>query len=297
MKDKLYKKYKKIESNKFLQNYLESFSVSKEEIKNYYKVNHIAYRLFHSLHGFMHFRIASRKMPRFSDIYYQPKKVSEYIKPNDTVVELGCGQGSNLLYLAKRHKDANFIGIDLLKLRFNKKKYPNVKSYCQDYTDISNIPDNSVDVVYAIETIVHNKNKDKVFNEVSRILKKDGILIIYDNPLTKEYDEFLPHIQECISIVTKCGVSPIFESENTWNKYLEDSGLKIISITDFTKNILFDLKRLKYSANLVMWNRLIIRIVFSIFPKLFCGNILIGWAAYDGFNENIIKYNEWILKK
>ena len=34
MKDKLYKKYKKIESNKFLKNYLESFSVSKEEIKD-----------------------------------------------------------------------------------------------------------------------------------------------------------------------------------------------------------------------------------------------------------------------
>lgn len=295
MEKKSLKKFKKLQNNIFISEYLDRFSISNEEIKKYYKINKMAYRLFHSFHGFMHFRISTGKHIKHSDIYYQPNTISQYIKDGSTVLELGCGQGANLFYLSKKHKKSNFIGVDLLPLKYN--KYPNIKHFCHDYSDLSFIPDESVDVIYAVETIVHNPNKELVFKEINRVLAKNGIVIIYDYALTKEFPEYLEYVQFVIKTVSMCGVSPIFDSENTWDSHFKNCNLKKISIKDYSKNVLSDLKRLSILASIVMSNKLLVKIIFSLFPKLFCGNILIGWVAYDGFKEKIIKYNEWIYKK
>lgn len=38
----------------------------------------------------------------------------------------------------------------------------NVSTYQQDYSNLSRFEDNSVDVMYAFETIVHNTDKEKI---------------------------------------------------------------------------------------------------------------------------------------
>ena len=52
----------------------------------------------------MHFRVSKNGVMTDEDVYHQPDAVYEYIKPGDVVVELGYGQGSNLLYRSDKEK-------------------------------------------------------------------------------------------------------------------------------------------------------------------------------------------------
>ena len=100
-----------------LDKFIEGEKNSLEQIRSYFKVNDWAYRHYHSQDGFMHFRIASNGCFTDEDVYYQPDIVSKLIKQGDIVMELGFGQGANLLYLARCHPDARFIGVDLLSMK------------------------------------------------------------------------------------------------------------------------------------------------------------------------------------
>ena len=119
---------------------------SLDQIRSYYKTNHWAYRHFHSKDGFMHFRICKHGVFTDEDIYNQPDAIYEYIKEGDVVVELGCGQGANLIYLAHSCPDSRFMGFDLQPLR--KMELPeNAQIFEQDYSSLPQIADQSVDVV------------------------------------------------------------------------------------------------------------------------------------------------------
>ena len=178
----LYKLHAKIEAmGQFLNldKYIQGEKNSLEQIRSYFKVNDWAYRHFHSQDGFMHFRISQNGCFTDDDVYYQPDAVSKYIKAGDVVMELGFGQGANLLYLAHCHPDARFIGVDLSPLK--RKDVPkNVSTYQQDYSSLSQFEDNSVDVMYAFETVVHNTDKEKIYREVCRVLKPNGVIVVFD---------------------------------------------------------------------------------------------------------------------
>ena len=100
-----------------LERFIDGEKNSLKQIRSYFRINHWAYRRFHSQDGFMHFRISPNGYFTDEDVYFQPDSVSTFIKPGDVVIELGPGQGSNLLYLAHCHPDATFYGVDLLPLK------------------------------------------------------------------------------------------------------------------------------------------------------------------------------------
>ena len=144
-----------------LEKFVKGDKNSLKQVRTYYRLCGWAYKRFHSKEGFVHFGISEGDVFSTKDFYYLPDTVSKYIKKGDTVMELGFGQAANIMYLAKKHPDANFIGVDLSP--FKEKNPPkNITTYRQDYSSIPQLADNSVDVIYAIETIVHNTDKEKI---------------------------------------------------------------------------------------------------------------------------------------
>ena len=161
----LYQLHAKIDAmGKFLNldKYIKGEKNSISQIQSYFTINSWAYHHFHSQDGFMHFRISPNGCFTDEDAFHQPDCVSDFIQAGDTVMELGYGYGANLLYLARCHPDADFIGVDLLPLSKDKVIPQNVRTCQQDYSILSQFADNSVNVVYAFETIVHNTDKDKM---------------------------------------------------------------------------------------------------------------------------------------
>jgi sterol 24-C-methyltransferase len=191
----------------------------------------------------MHFRISKNGVFTDEDVYHQADAVYEYIKDGDSVVELGCGQGANLLYLAHSCPNARFVGFDL-QPRKDLKLPANAQIFEQDYSSLPQIPDASVDVVYGLETLVHCSDKEKVLREIYRIMKPGGVMVNYDYALSDRFETFDWHIQTAIALISKGGASAMIESLDEWNTHFTNSGFTIEKISDYTYELLPDLKRL-----------------------------------------------------
>jgi sterol 24-C-methyltransferase len=268
-----------------------------EQIRSYFKVNDWAYRHFHSQDGFMHFRISSSGCFTDEDVYYQPDSVSKFIKAGDVVMELGFGQGANLLYLARCHPDARFIGVDLSPLKKDVAVPANVTTYQQDYSSLSQFADNSVDVAYAFETVVHNTDKEKIYREVCRVLKPGGVIVVFDYALAARLETYDPTIQKAIALISKGGAAAMIESLEELNSHFTNVGLQLEQSIDHTRATLPDLKRLERKAAKILERPTLARLMFWLLPDQFVSNIILGYLGYDSGNAGIGSYQEWVVRK
>lgn len=127
----------------------------------------------------------------FSDSRAFPGKEFElfkaYLQPGQTIVDIGCGNGRLLQFLEKEannwHQPAfYYIGIDNSRnlLEEAKKKYPDRAFKYGDQTKIP-LKDKSADILFSIRALHHvpsQKMQLKVLNEMKRVLKNNGILVI-----------------------------------------------------------------------------------------------------------------------
>jgi len=109
--------------------------------------------------------------------------LADFVKDGDKILDLGCGNGR--LFELFRDKKIDYIGIDLSKklieiARDKYKNYPNVKFLVRDALD-TGFDENSFDLVYSIallHQIPSKKYRLQSLNEVNRILKSEGFLIL-----------------------------------------------------------------------------------------------------------------------
>ena len=130
------------------------------------------------------------------------------VQVGETCVDLGSGRGNDVLRLAELVGDNGFAyGVDvshgmLEKARKNAKKFgvTNVKFI---ESNIEKIPldDNSCDLLISNCTINHATDKNAVWSEVYRILKKGGRFIVSDiystKPVPEEFATDPVAISEC----------------------------------------------------------------------------------------------------
>ncbi|MEN9443287.1 MAG: hypothetical protein RIS47_177 [Bacteroidota bacterium] len=101
--------------------------------------------------------------------------------------DLGSGRGTDVLRLAEEVGETGFVyGIDvsdgmLQKAEKNAEKLgvTNVK-FVKSELEAIKIPDDTVDLLISNCTINHASNKQAVWNEIARILKKGGRFVVSD---------------------------------------------------------------------------------------------------------------------
>jgi len=109
------------------------------------------------------------------------------IRPGDTVVDLGCGAGTDLLVSALlTGKKGKAIGIDITPKMVEKAR-EHARMAGLDHVEVMEgdlesilLEDNSVDVVISNGAINLTKCKESVFAEIYRILKPNGRLFFAD---------------------------------------------------------------------------------------------------------------------
>lgn len=127
----------------------------------------------------------------------------KYSSKNNKILDLGCGAGRTTINLYRNgYKD--IIGLD-----YSEKLIECAKEYCNnnkldvkfiygDATDLSDFENNTFDTILfsynGLTSIPKQENRDKVLQEVKRVLKDDGIFIFTahdrDNPKYKSiWDE------------------------------------------------------------------------------------------------------------
>jgi len=106
------------------------------------------------------------------------------IQPGNHVLDAGCGIGGSSIWLAE-NRDANVVGISpvqsqLVRARksvLRRRVGDQVHLVRGDYANTS-FPDQTFDVVWAMESLCHAPSKARVYKEFFRILKPGGRLVI-----------------------------------------------------------------------------------------------------------------------
>jgi len=272
-----------------------------ESIVAYFKQNHANYRRIYSGRGNMHF-IVSKDGATYTidDMYYQPETAASFAKPGDKVLELGSGFGENLVHLAELHPDIEFYGVDLCPVENEEiPSKPNIHILERNYSSLPEFEDNTFDVIYAIETIVHNgkEDKDKIMAEAFRILKPGGHFLVYDYATTDAFETYSREKQIAMKVVAKGSAAALIESKDEWSEHFGTAGFKTVAVNELTERILPDLLRMQRHFDKVMLHPLRAKIVFKSLPWRYTVNLISGWLGYDSAREHIGNYWEWIMQK
>ncbi len=100
------------------------------------------------------------------------------LKKTDILLDIGCGDGERL----KKYDNLCFaVGIDI-SLTMCKKAKANLLNGEVMLANMENLPfkNNSLNKVLAIYSLIYAPHKSKTMNEISRILRDDSELIIYE---------------------------------------------------------------------------------------------------------------------
>jgi len=126
----------------------------------------------------------------------------------EVCIDLGSGRGTDVLRLAETVGKSGFAyGIDisggmLQKARNTADKLGIINTeFIQSSLENINLPDGIADLVISNCTINHSSDKQAVWNEVFRILKKGGRFVVSDiyslNPVPEEYRNDPVAVSEC----------------------------------------------------------------------------------------------------
>lgn len=114
--------------------------------------------------------------------------ISPYLKNNSLLVELGCGNGRDSIYLSKK---TNVIGVDQIEdeiFYLNEKfKNENIEFIAGDFTNLENatgynkeVLSNNINYIYSRFTFhsINEKKEDNTLNWIETTLKKDGMFFL-----------------------------------------------------------------------------------------------------------------------
>jgi sterol 24-C-methyltransferase len=220
-----------------------------QAIKSYYKTNKNNYRLFYNLSGFFHMGISHDGAYKHSDFYEIDRIVNAYIKETGStkVLELAAGLGSNSGYLAPLNPNVSFTSIDLsIKPLKKHRRHQNYRYGLGDYHDLSQFDSESFDIVFVIEALCYSIQKDKVFNEVKRVLKPGGLFIIIDGYAAKRPEEQTSDEQIAQKLLEKGMALEKFEHIADVEEKIGQSGFTTIRREDYSKHILPSIKYLEF---------------------------------------------------
>ena len=107
--------------------------------------------------------------------------LNSYVKKSDfKLLDAGCGRGSNLYSVLKKYPKAKIVGIDNYKPDLEIAKFfflNKVEFILGDCLD-TKLASSSFDVVLSNQVIEHIRKYDDYLNEIKRVLKPKGLLIL-----------------------------------------------------------------------------------------------------------------------
>ena len=120
----------------------------------------------------------------FGRIYwdYRDKVALSFLDDNDRrIVDLGCGEGITLGKIAAAYPDSEVFGIDTLDENIDICKKHNLSVQKGEVNRIV-LPDNHLDAVVFMEVIEHLEEPKLIVNEIYRVLKPGGkLIVVYPN--------------------------------------------------------------------------------------------------------------------
>lgn len=150
--------------------------------------------------GFWGRKMLNRMNDRHKGLIKWGLEGTDFSKHRD-VLDIGCGSGNALAMMYHKNKKAHYFGVDYSKdsvkiARKNNKEAVERGHIKIAHADVVDMPykNDSFDLIISIESFYYWKDYEKAAREISRVLKKNGTLIIVleahnDVPDPEQYDE------------------------------------------------------------------------------------------------------------
>lgn len=120
--------------------------------------------------------------------------ISSYKKDELSILDMGCGTGQ-LISDIKRHfpqKNLKITGVDYSKgmIQIAKSNIDYAKFILKDISQIKSLKE-KFDIIISTHSLPYYKNQQKAINDLSGLLKKDGLLIIACGSENTIYDKII----------------------------------------------------------------------------------------------------------
>ncbi len=162
----------------------------------YYESMNMALKRLDNQYTMLHYPLYVKE----SDSFIQAQKnLTDYcislLNPikNKVILEIGCGNGVQSLYINANYFPLMITGVDINKANIDiangereRSNCHNVKFFADDAQNLSMIPSNSIDVLLNIESAFHYPDKPAFLKEVNRVLKFGGQYLIADILTTRK---------------------------------------------------------------------------------------------------------------
>ncbi|MCX6794627.1 MAG: class I SAM-dependent methyltransferase [Candidatus Falkowbacteria bacterium] len=290
-------KIKKIKKTRNF-SYLLDEKQDKEAIKKYYRVNKLAYLLFHNTSGYLHMGISENEKYKKSDLTGQVKIIAREIKEIDAskILELGYGCGTDLSFLAKIFPDKEFIGVDLANGPLKKNREKNINFIKGDFNDLKRL-DDKFNVVFAIETLCYSSSLSQVLKEVNSVMATGGRLIIFDAYYLSTDDEYESEIEQACQLVEHGMAVDKFHKLNDLRITAEKAGFLIKKEMDLSDQIFPTMRRFEKLAERYFKHPFLSKIINFLLPEMFIRNSLAGYLMPELVKSKIAGYYMHIFEK
>jgi len=251
----------------------------------------------------IHYGFADKFTRTHSDILLNENKFLAdiaHIKNTDLVLDAGCGVGGSAIWLAKNY-GTRVIGISIspsqiIKARENARNVgveQLTEFYEMDYHHTS-FPDETFDVVWAIESFCHSPDKPTLFKEILRILKRGGRLIVADG-----FQKRQAVSEEEQKIFNNFTYGLAVYKTQFWDEFQNDlmaAGFINVRRWDKTDAIMPSAKRI-YRLTFVFWPIVKILNMLKLVSKIKSENVRAGIAQYKALKKDLWLYGIYYAEK
>jgi ubiquinone/menaquinone biosynthesis C-methylase UbiE len=258
--------------------------VDQSVIVDYYTQSNPGYSRFHSTDGSVHMALNFDGKFDQQGYYGQADLVQKEIeqrKPSK-VLELACGKGFNSVYLATKNPEIEFLGLDLTPVHveiasqtardrnLNNLTIQQGDFHCLDY------PDNSLDIIFVVESLCHAMNTQKVMEECHRALRPGGIFIVIDGFRKKPLETLISDEQKATILVEKAMAVEKFLILDNFLHLARQSGFIDQEYQDLSDAIMPNLKRLEGLARKFFRFSFLARRTAKVLPPYLVRNSIAG---------------------
>lgn len=154
-------------------------------------------------------------------------------RAGDALVDIGCGYGGTARRFGAR--GARVTGFTLsAEQAAHSSPQAGVELRVQDWL-ANDLPDDSADGAYAIESSEHMTDKPAFFREARRVLRPEGRLVVCAWLATEQPKPW--HVRHLLEPICYEGRLPSMGSESEYRAMAADAGLKLIGFDDVSARV------------------------------------------------------------
>ena len=269
----------------------------------YYRASHLAYSILHSRQGVVHMALSVDGSFSKEDYKRQPEYIEEIIRKDSCkrILELGSGNGYNSIWLANNNPDVQFSGIDLTPshIKNSKKSSKNITNlqFIESDFEDTHLQSNSYDLIFAVESVCHANDLEKVLLNAFHMLNEGGTIVIFDGFRRQNPDDLEPNLCTVTKLVEKSMAVRNGRTTTQFMKALVAAGFKDMVIEDFSENIMPNLLKLQSSALHFFKNLPRAKFIKALLPFRLVQNAVAGLFMPFTVEQKIQGYYRIVAKK